>query len=958
MRKIFVLFFFIFSAACALEEIFPWQTLESPVAVGRFGWSIAAGDFNGDGFRDIAVGAPFTGETFNRRGNVYVYFGPSLDLPFEIAPPEIPAQLGICVSCAGDFNGDGYDDLLVGANTVRDTGAAYIFFGGTHFDGIADVAFLGENRVDNFGYACSGIGDINGDTYADVAIGALYYRYLRFDTTFATYVCVEHTCTDLATGHVFTHPTFFADTTFIDTFRVDSLGRRTGRLYIYYGGALPDSLPDIIITGIDSLDDFGNPVSGGSDFNGDAVPDLFIGAVQAGGYTFKNGAAYIFSGARLASGETAPEHSFEGETIFSVFGGCASFAGDINGDGLADALTGAYNWQSSDADTSRGKAYVIFGARPGESVRISSFAGRVPFDYFAGTIAPIGDYDSDRFADFALSADFDTSFSTTPGTVFLYLGARDLDTMPDYFCSGEFEGQNFGANIAPLGDVSGDGLSDFAVATGTWSEACKVFIYNGFARFLPFTGEIIEPFDGAVSSNIRQRLRFVCHPERPPLLPDSIFISIDGTIYYTRTVSFHADTIEIIPTENLTYGSTFELCIDSAFTAYGDPLESPLCVHLTIDTLPPSFVVSAPSDSATVAYHEKLGAFVFDDQNPNGFSQAIILESDSMRLDIEKQLFGTKLLVHTRVSDATYADGGEHYVICAQNICDSCDYGGNNCHTPLCLHVRHARRYLLPLLACIDGKACRTLLLGQQNGASDNYDGTFDIISPPPPPDVVNVVFYETGLPLSRNIKSERADSLRFVLWNRDSSDAILSWNREVLPPMALTINGFDMFAETTFTLSAGESVGINIWCTNVTLETLQFHQRWNALGFGNFTAEHNMRVFSNIGAITPVYPLSEGYYAGTKFLPSRGFFSYAFAPSILPIWTFPFDSLVTNVSSRWNLLSLAASTSFATAPDSSALMPAYFFDGSAYLEAYPPFTPNDGVWIFFVRPAHVIWHR
>ncbi len=130
----------------AAEELFPYAVITEPHIAGGFGWSVAAGDFDGDGIRDVAIGAPMADIVGTSNGAIYIYThgdfsSPSLSI-FGIVPG---GQLAISLDCAGDFNGDGYDDILAGANVVDHTGAAYIFFAYIGFDAVSTTAQEAKN---------------------------------------------------------------------------------------------------------------------------------------------------------------------------------------------------------------------------------------------------------------------------------------------------------------------------------------------------------------------------------------------------------------------------------------------------------------------------------------------------------------------------------------------------------------------------------------------------------------------------------------------------------------------------------------------------------------------------------------------------------------------------------------------------------------------------------------------
>ena len=137
------------------------------------------------------------------------------------------------VSGAGDVNNDGYDDVIIGAEDYdRETGRAYIYYGGPVMDNTVDVTLNGENLWDSFGCSVSGAGDVNNDGYHDVIVGASNYN------------------------------------------------TSTGRAYIYYGGAAMNPNPSAALTinGKGTSNRFGSSVSGAGDVNNDGYEDLIVGA--------------------------------------------------------------------------------------------------------------------------------------------------------------------------------------------------------------------------------------------------------------------------------------------------------------------------------------------------------------------------------------------------------------------------------------------------------------------------------------------------------------------------------------------------------------------------------------------------------------------------------------------------------------------------------------------------------
>ncbi len=218
---------------------------------------------------------------------------------------------GNSVAPAGDVNGDGFADVLVGAagyNSGR--GKAYVYHGSPAGLGLSPAwSAVGENGGDYFGYSVASAGDVNGDGFADVLVGALVYNSGR------------------------------------------------GKAYVYHGSPAGLGLsPAWSAVGENGDDYFGISVASAGDVNGDGFADVLVGA---SGYNSSRGKAYVYHGSPAGLG-LSPAWSAVGENSGDLFGYSVASAGDVNGDGFADVLVGAYSYNSY-----RGKAYVYHGSPAG-----------------------------------------------------------------------------------------------------------------------------------------------------------------------------------------------------------------------------------------------------------------------------------------------------------------------------------------------------------------------------------------------------------------------------------------------------------------------------------------------------------------------------------------------------------------------------------------------------------------
>jgi hypothetical protein len=362
----------------------PDDALTDPgLAPSTFGAELAsAGDVNGDGYADVLVGAPNPSLGSSR---VHVYFGgatalttpPAVSLtdPLEPNPPLGETSLfGIAVASAGDVNGDGYADILVGEpEIVRGTGKAYLYLGGpTGPSAEADIVFVGPDGASgHFGHSVAGAGDLNGDGYADILIAAVGYAsqtgrvyvYLGGPTGPATQADLTLTGPDGAGGY-FGRPAIsagdvngdgYADV-IITAYGIDA---NTGRAYLYLGGPTGlATMPAVVLAGPDGAGgNFGYAVAGAGDVDGDGYGDIVVGADGAGGNT---GRVYLYLGNPTGLASQAAATVIGPDGMGGHFGRFVAAAGDIDGDGHADIAVGA-----DDVDNMAGRAYLLFGRSSG-----------------------------------------------------------------------------------------------------------------------------------------------------------------------------------------------------------------------------------------------------------------------------------------------------------------------------------------------------------------------------------------------------------------------------------------------------------------------------------------------------------------------------------------------------------------------------------------------------------------
>jgi hypothetical protein len=506
--------------------------LHSAVPQDRAGFSVSgAGDVNGDGFDDLLVGAPVDPGFPAGNGQAYLIhgkqdgFGEAINL-FELTGEggstifggNAEDHAGYSVSGAGDLNGDGLHDYLIGAaaadrfaqdGTLFDAGQTYAVFGSkdpppavvTELSGSAGFQLIGNAPFDRAGFSVSDAGDVNGDGYDDLILGA---------------------------------PAAPVQLPFVEGI---------GQAYLVYGSPTEFSSPRLVsllfgetgvqMFGVNLGDRTGLSVSGIGDLNGDGFDDFAIGAPSADragdtGPLFGSGTTYIVFGGFdgmpvLANLDGTDGFRLEGLRPFDRSGFAVSSAGDINGDGFDDMVIGAP--ADFDIPVTAGESYVVFGKAQSYPARLNLgelegsegfvIQGIAALDHAGFSVSSAGDVNGDGLDDLIIGAPFadkQVGDETRFGTGESYVVFGRATEFPDRLILGLLEDDEgliirgdaafdrVGYSVSSAGDVNGDGFDDILI--GAPSDFGNSFrpgrSYVLFGR--DFTGA--SPLTGDAGNNV------------------------------------------------------------------------------------------------------------------------------------------------------------------------------------------------------------------------------------------------------------------------------------------------------------------------------------------------------------------------------------------------------------------------------------------------------------------------
>lgn len=442
-----------------------WTGLINIASAGYGKVATPAGDVNGDGRDDFLVTAETYDGPEDAEGKAFLYYGSNSGVsttPAWSYESNYPvAYFGHSASGVGDVNNDGFDDVMIGANGYdTEKGKLYLFLGGsTGLSTTPDWTYLGQQTKQDLGEFISDAGDVNGDGYDDVIVGAHYY--------------------DKVPGTI----------------------TNSGRAFLFLGNSTGlETSPSWTYEGSECNEYLGFKVSTAGDVNKDGFADVLVGSPQYG--VLNEGAAFLFHGSATGLA-AAPVKTFTTSATNAFFGNPVAAGGDINKDGWPDILIGASRYDGTQSN--KGAVFAYYGSVSGflSTPSWQAIGEEISNGYFGSAWYLAGDVNGDGYDDAIAGS---CGYNAFEGKAFVYEGSSTgLKSTPIWTKTGGMTGSYMGWFADTAGDVNGDGASDFLVSAYKYDNAStggRAWLFSGVASATSTPeicfGGVDEDLDGLI----------------------------------------------------------------------------------------------------------------------------------------------------------------------------------------------------------------------------------------------------------------------------------------------------------------------------------------------------------------------------------------------------------------------------------------------------------------------------
>jgi hypothetical protein len=424
---------------------------------GNHSYSVSpAGDVNGDGYADILMSAFVSEFGISKGGRVFLFYGTGSGITstpvWTGTGSQDASNFGEAIANAGDVNGDGFADIIVGAprhsNGEENEGAVFVYYGSP--SGLPkQPSWTAEGQQANafFGTAVAGGGDVNKDGYADIAVGAHFF---------------------------------------------DNGETNEGRVFVYLGSANGLAKDPVWTAESNQVGaNFGKSVAISGDVNKDGYSDVLVGAPNYDNGQNNEGRAFLYMGSNMGLTQS-PGWTGESNQADANFGNSVAFAGDINGDSFSDILIGANRYDEGQSNV--GKIFVYVGSSGGMSIYPDwSYTGNIMDGNMGIAVAPAGDINGDGFGEIIVGS-FAASQQASRGIAYVFAGsAKGMTNQVTQIAVQNNPQALVGQSVATAGDINGDGYAD-VMAGVIWDSnnpqgTGKVMLINGSSKGLKLNSE-------------------------------------------------------------------------------------------------------------------------------------------------------------------------------------------------------------------------------------------------------------------------------------------------------------------------------------------------------------------------------------------------------------------------------------------------------------------------------------